>query len=155
MTEMTQNWLTTLPNCFLLLLRPPMWRVQSVGRCCGYRNVCDPVSRRKRTEHLFNTWRICLKVLDIWITSRLKAAFWAFGGLFAGLPSLVSGMGGLDGSCGWEMSFSSLLLSPLQASRCSATHSLVLFFFVLFFDGDGQTNSADTSSGRGFGKPWW
>lgn len=81
---------------------------------------------------------------------------WEFGSVwrtFAKLPSLVSGMGGLDHSGDCEISF--LPFCCLLYRLPGAVWRILL----CFFKGDGQKKTKKktvwTSSWWGFGKPWW
>lgn len=120
--EMTQNWLTTLPkaNCFLLLLRPPMWRVQSVGRCCGYRNVCDPVSRRKHDTYAWKCWTYESHRPAAWATFRRTPIASLWDGRIKMVPVVER----------WAfLPFCCLLYKLLGA----VWRILLCFFFVCFF----------------------
>ncbi len=70
---------------------------------------------------------------------------WEFGSVwrtFAKLPSLVSGMGGLDHSGDSEMSFFPFCCLPYRLPGA------VLRILLCFFEGDGQTNSVDIQQTR-------
>ncbi len=130
--------------------------------CVQCWNVCNSVSWRKRM-HAVMPSSICLEhdayVWRCWTyeshyTMRCKAAWctrpehilvscgvrvWR---TFAKLPSLVSGMRGLDHSGDSERSFFPFCCLPYRLPGA------VLRILLCFFEGDGQTNSVDIQQTR-------